>query len=86
MSTGVLQLPPTVANRVDQVGWVLLAENVERFFESALPDEAVSSQISTRGVSSDEVLFREKALGSSVVAGGEMDLRQPECVLVIFLE
>lgn len=84
MSTRVLQLPPPIANRGDQVGWILLAKNAKRFFESTLLDEAVSSQISTRGVSSDEVLFREKALGSSVVPRGEMDLGQPKCVLVIF--
>ena len=75
MSTRMLEFPSTVARVIDQVCGVLFAKNSKGFVESALLDEAVSGQVSTRGVSSDEVLLREKTLGSSVVAGGEMDLR-----------
>jgi hypothetical protein len=85
MPSRVLEFSSTVAGIVDQVCRILLTENVQRLVKSALFDETVSSEVSTGGISSDEVLLREKALGSSVVAGGEMDLRQPECVLVVFL-
>lgn len=80
----MLYFPPTVADRCDEMGWVLFPQDVQCFFESALLDQAVSSQVSTRGVSSDQVLFGEEALGSSVVARREMDLRKPECVFVVF--
>ena len=57
MSTRVLEFPSTVADSVDQVGGVFLAENSESFFKSALLDETVSSQIPTGRVPSDEVLL-----------------------------
>ena len=85
MSACVLEFPSAVARVIDQVGGILFAEHIERFVESILLDKAVSSQVTTGGISSDEVLLGEEALGSSVVAGGEMDLREPECILVVFL-
>jgi hypothetical protein len=38
-----LEFPSTIAHVVDQVGGILLAEHIERFVESVLLDEAVSS-------------------------------------------
>ena len=84
MSTRMLEFPSTVARVIDQVCGVLFAKNSKGFVESALLDEAVPSQVSTRGISSDEVLLGEEALGSCVVPSREVDLRQPKRILVVF--
>ena len=68
------------------MGRILLAQDAERFFESSLLDQTVSGQISTGWISRDKVLFGEEALGASVVAGGEVDLGQPESIFVVFLK
>ena len=41
------------------------------------------SQISARGVTSDEVVFCQEALRACVIAGGKVDLGEPECILVV---
>jgi len=80
----MLEFSPAIARAGNEVCRVLLAQHIECFFEPALLDEAVSRQISTRGVPRDQVLFGEKALGSSIVSGGEMDLGEPEGIFVVF--
>lgn len=42
MTVRVLYLPPTVAEGCDQMGRILFAEDVERFFEPVLLDQAVA--------------------------------------------
>lgn len=66
------------------MGGILFPEDVERFFEAILLDQAVSGQISARGVASDQVLFGEEALRARVIPCREMNLGKPECVLVVF--
>lgn len=63
---------------------VLFAEDIECFFESILLDQAVSSKVPAGGVSCDQILLGEEALGSSIVASGEMDLGEPEGIFVVF--
>lgn len=41
------------------------------------------SQVSARGVASDEVVLRQETQRACVIAGGKVDLGEPECVLVV---
>lgn len=66
------------------MGGVLVSKNIEGFVKSILFDQAVSGKISTRGVACDQVLFREEALSSCIVPRGEVNLRKPKGVLVVF--
>ena len=65
------------------MGGVLLSKNIERLLESSLLDQAVSSEISTRRISGDEILFCEETLRSSVVSSRKVDLGKPEGILVV---
>jgi hypothetical protein len=80
----MLNFPPAVANSCDEVDRVLLSQDIECFFESILLDQTVPSKIPARWISCDQVLFGEEALGSSVVAGREMNLGEPEGIFVVF--
>ena len=86
MSVRMLYLPPAIADSCDEVGRILLAKYIERFFESVLFDQAMSSKIPARRISCDQILFGQEALRASIIAGREMDLGEPECIFVIFCE
>ena len=68
------------------MGRVLVSQDGNSFFILVLLDVAVGSQVSAGGVTSDEVVFRQEALCAGVVARGEVDLGEPECVLVVIYE
>lgn len=83
----MLYFPPAViGDGVDEMCRILLAEDIECFFKSILLNQAMSGKVATRRISCNQVLFREEALGSSVVASREMYLRKPESIFVIFCE
>jgi hypothetical protein len=67
----------------DQVCGIPFAEHAECFFVPRLLDEAVASEISTRGIAVNEVLFGEESLSSRIVPRGEVNLSQPEGVIII---
>jgi hypothetical protein len=71
------------AGERDEVGGVLVAERVQGLVRLAQLDGAVGGQVAALGVAGDEVAAGEQCLGAGVVARGEVDLRQPEDVLVV---
>lgn len=82
----MLQFPSTVPRTHDEVCGIFLAKDSERLVKPPLLDEAVPREISTGRIPRDQVLLREEALRPGIVPCGEMDLREPECILVIFCE
>lgn len=62
---------------------VPVAEDIERLCVAALLDEAVAGKVAARGVPGDEVVFREEGLGAGVVARVEVDLGEPEGVVIV---
>ena len=79
----MLQLPPRFARCRDQMCRILIPQDGKSFIVFVLLDGAVRGQVSTRRTVVHEIVFRKEALSSSVVAGGEMDLSKPECILRI---
>lgn len=79
----MLKFPPTIAPVCDEVGRILVTENIQGFFETILFYVAMSCQISARRISCDQILVRKEALCASVVARREVDLSKPECVFII---
>jgi hypothetical protein len=72
-----------VAGHRDEVRRVGLAQEVERFLDLAQLDGAVGVQVAAlrRGIA--EALAGEQRLAAAEVAGLEMGVGQPECVVVV---
>lgn len=66
-----------------QVRRVALAEDGKSLFEAVLLYEAVPGEVSAGGVARDEVLLGEEGLRARVVSGREVDLGEPEGILVV---
>lgn len=67
----------------DEVGGVAVAENVEGVGVAALLYEAVGGEVAARGVPRYEVVLGEEGLGAGVVARREVNLREPEGIVVV---
>lgn len=83
MSARVLQFAPAVACTRDQMSGILFAQECEGFVKSGLLDKTVRGKVPARGISGNEILFGQEALGSSVIACGEVDLGKPKGIFVI---
>lgn len=66
-----------------QVAWILLSQDIQGFLESVLLDLAMGGQVAAGGGVFDEIVFGKEALGTSVVAGGEMDLGEEKGIFCI---
>ena len=53
---------------------ILIPQNIQCFFESGLLNLAMSSKVAASWAVVDEVMLCQKALGPSIVAGGEVYL------------
>jgi len=83
-TTFVFELAPAVAWPGYEMGGIPVTEHIEGFLKFSLFNEAVTREISTRGIPRNEVLPREETLSASVVSSREVDLGQPEGIFVIF--
>lgn len=79
----MLDLFSTIARARNEVDWVLFTKDIESLLKSALLNQAMAGEISAGWVSCNQILFREEALRSSVIACREMNLRKPESVLIV---
>jgi hypothetical protein len=66
-----------------EVDGVLVAEQAQGVVELAELDGAVGGQVAALGVAVGEGAAGEQGLGAVVVARGEVDLGEPEGVLVV---
>lgn len=62
---------------------VFLPQYIQGFFELVLLDLAMGGQVAAGGTVVDKVMLSEEALGSSVIAGREMNLGQEKGVFSI---
>lgn len=65
------------------MGGVAVAEDVEGLGVAALLDEAVAGEVAARWVPGDEVVLCEEGLRAGVVARVEVDLGEPEGVVIV---
>lgn len=79
----MLQFPARTVRSGNEVRWVLVAENGQRIVKLALLYATVGSEIFARGIIRDQVATGEEGLRTRVVAGGEVNLREPESVVVV---